>query len=396
MQARSLSRLDGVKRKGRTLQIENRNGKYRALAWDPFLRRKVTVGTFANKRMATDAAMKMELDIKAGRIVQQPKDIAFGQLCDDFLESSTHINATTYQWYDKVLKPARAYFGEKASTKRISRQEVQLYAASLMKSGLKDTTVCGYVKAVKTVLELAIDWGYREDNPARRLRNLPTNKRSADAIRILTREEHERLVSVAEPAYRVMIAIWPFVGLRKAEMQGLTWAEVDLNARQLRVRYQLREDGVLDPVLKTPKSARTVDLVDRVVRELRAWKLASKPNELDLVFPTPRGLPQTCKPQFYKVWKRICKAAGLEGFRPHSMRHTFATWSLAAGENPVRVADQMGHEKPSITLDTYAHLLPETDPEATRKIEEWYDGQPSDGAEKESCAPSVPQAAEIG
>ena len=176
-------------------------------------------------------------------------------------------------------------------------------------------------------------------------------------------------------------------------MHGLTWAEVDLPKRRLNVRYQLREDGSLDPNLKTPKSVRSVDLTTRVVQELLKWRLASKPNSLDLVFPTPRGLPQSCKPQFYRIWKKACEIAELEGLDPHDMRHTFASWSLAAGENPKRVADQMGHEKPSITLDIYAHLLPQDAPEAKHRIEEWYDNQPAEDGLSEGTGPILAHAA---
>ncbi len=189
-----------------------------------------------------------------------------------------------------------------------------------------------------------------------------------------------------------MVSIWPFVGLRRSEMQGLTWECVDLTARSLEVRYQLREDGTLDPHLKTPKSARMVHLTVRVVKELAAWKLASRPNDLGLVFPTPRGLPQSSKSQFYKVWNRACEAAGLQGLDSHDLRHCYATWSLAAGENVKRVADQMGHEKPSITLDTYAHLLPDDSPGLVHKLEVWYDTQPAAVGQQNGTGPILAHA----
>lgn len=240
-----------------------------------------------------------------------------------------------------------------------------------------------------------MEWGYRADNPAHGVRNLPSNKRRENAIRMLTKAEHQRLVEAAPAAYRVMFSIWPFIGLRRSELQGLTWSCVDLSARTMEVRRQSREDGTLDPVLKTPKSVRTVHLTSRVVNELRAWRLASSPNSLDLVFPTPRGLPQKSRSQFYKVWKSACKSAGLTGLDPHDMRHAFATWSLAAGENVKRVADQMGHEKPSITLDTYAHLLPNDSPQVVHKVEEWYDAFPAGCGQPGASAPILPHAAGV-
>jgi integrase len=375
------------------LEIEKlKSGKYKIRVWDQERGKRINVGNFTNKAAGQAAGLKVELDLKSGVFVVKRKDITLGCLCDRFLETNTQLNTNTLTWYRHVLKPARAFFGESASTRRVSREDVQRYAASLMAAGKADTTVNGCIKALGTVMSLAMDWEYREDNPARDVRNLPTNKRAVDAIRIVTPEEHQRLVQVAPEGYRVMFSIWPFVGLRRSEMQGLTWSEVDLADRRMRVRYQLREDGTLDMTLKTAKSVRTVYLTDRVVRELAAWKLASRPNDLNLVFPTPSGLPQSCKPQFYAVWNRACASAGLEGCNPHDMRHAFATWSLQAGENPKRVADQMGHEKTSMMLDTYLHLLPEESPMGPSKVEQWYESRHSGDGQPGGAAPILPHA----
>lgn len=379
------------------MQIEKQsNGKYKVRVWDPNLCTKAYVGTFSNKAAGRTAGMKAEMELKTNGFIAERKDLTFGKLCDRHLETNLQLRATTRQWYETALKPARKFLGENTSVRRVSREDVQRYVASLIDSGKKDKTVCGYVKALGAVMEQAIEWKYREDNPVRRVRNLPANKRSADAIRVVTPAEHSLLVSAAPSAYRVMFSIWPFVGLRRSEMQGLTWDGVDLVSRRLNVQYQLREDGTLDTNLKTPKSTRTIHLTDRVVKELRAWKLESEPNALNLVFPTQRGLPQSCKPHFYKVWNTACKEAKLEGCNPHDMRHTFATWSLAAGENPKRVADEMGHEKPSMMLDVYLHLLPNEDFGATNRLEEWYDTQPARDVEPQGTGPIPALTAESG
>jgi len=379
------------KRKGCTLEISKRaNGKWRFRIWNQALGCKIEVGTFTNKAVGRAAAAKMELELKTNGFIAERRDIAFGDLCDRYLETNSQHRASTREWYGNALKPARRYLGDKVSVRRITREDVQKYGSSLVGAGRAAKTVNGYMKALGAVMEQAIEWKYREDNPAHRVRSLPPNKRAVDAIRVVTREEHERLVQAAPQAYRVMFSIWPFIGLRRSEMQGLTWNDIDLTAMRLRVRYQLREDGTLDTKLKTAKSARVIGLTARVASELRLWKLASPPNELNLVFPTPNGLPQSASAQFYRVWKRACSAASIEGCTSHDMRHTFATWSLAAGENYKRVADEMGHEKPSMMLDTYLHLLPQDGPTGANKVERWYDIQPSGVSSANGTAPIPP------
>jgi integrase len=365
----------------RTLEIAKQaNGKYRVRVWDQALGRKVHVGTFTNRSVGKLAGSRAELELKSNGFVGERKDITFGRLCDRYLESNGQHRESTTGWYGHALKRARRFFHESASVRRISREDVQRYATSLVSAGMAPKTVNGYVKALGAVLGQAVEWKYREDNPAHHVRGLPANKRATDAIRVLSCDEHKGLVAAA-PAetYRVMFSIWPFVGLRLSEMQGLTWSDVDLTTHHLQVRFQLREGGALDESLKTPKSARRVRLTERVVSELRSWRLLSEPNDLNLVFPTPRGGPQSSKSQFRKIWNKARDAAGLEGCTSHDLRHTFATWSLAAGENYKVVADEMGHEKPSMMLDTYLHLVPGESLVGVNKVEEWYEEQRREG-----------------
>ncbi len=165
------------------MEIRQReNGKYRVRIWDKALGRKINVGTFRTKAEATAIGRKCEFDLASRGYVQEHKDIPLGQLCDRFLATGSQHRPTTSDWYGTGLKHARTFFGENASVRRLSREDVQRYVARLVGSGKADTTVCGYVKALGAVLEQGLEWGYCASNPAHRVRNLPTNKRRADAI----------------------------------------------------------------------------------------------------------------------------------------------------------------------------------------------------------------------
>ena len=369
------------------MTIEKLKSKnYRVQVWDNELERKVGIGTFPTMAAAKAALRKAETEMSLYGVVAERRDQTFGWLCDQYLATTTHLAPTTQVWYKNALKPARVHFGETSSVRRITKTQVQNYASVLIDSRRAANTVRSYVKVLSILMNVAIDQKLREDNPALRLRNLPKKRRVEGSVRAVDRAEHERLVDAVQcvfaqgrgkmtyRGYRVMVSVMPAIGLRRSEVQALTWAMVDLNAGSLRVEFQLREDGRLDPELKTEKSRRIVSLPDRIVKELREWKLECPPNALDLVFPSQRGLPQNSA-QFYRIWKKAVAAAKLDGLDPHDLRHTFATWNLSAGCNPKWVADQMGHEKTSIMLDVYAHLLPSADEEAAKKIESWYGNQ---------------------
>jgi len=369
------------------LTIEKlKSTNYRVQVWDNELQCKVGLGTYPTMAIARAVLRKAETEMSLYGVVAERRDQTFGRLCDQYLATIKHLAPTTQVWYKNALKPARVHFGETSSVRRITKTHVQSYASQLIDSKRAANTVRSYVKVVSILMNFAIELKLREDNPAVRLRNLPKKRRVEGSVRAVDRAEHERLVDsvqcvfalgrgkITYRGYRVMVSVMPAIGLRRSEVQALTWAMVDLNAGSLRVEFQLREDGRLDPELKTEKSRRIVSLPDRIVKELREWKLECPPNALDLVFPSQRGLPQNSA-QFYRIWKKAVAAAQLDGLDPHDLRHTFATWNLSAGCNPKWVADQMGHEKTSIMLDVYAHLLPSADEEAARKIESWYGNQ---------------------
>ena len=371
------------------MTIEKLKSKnYRVQVWDNELGCKVGLGTHPTMAAARAVLRKAETEMSLYGVLAKRRDLTFGALCDQHLATIKNLASTTQVWYRDALKPARRHFGEKASVRRITKASVQSYASVLIDAGLAANTVRSYVKVVSTLMNVAIELGFRDDNPAVKLRNLPTRKRAVGSARAITCLEHERLVACVPTdfgrgrgrttyrGYKVMVSVMPSIGLRRSEVQGLTWSMVDLPGCALRVEFQLRTTGKLDSNLKTSKSRRVVNLSDRVVRELRAWKLECPPNALDLVFPSQRGLPQNSA-QFYRIWKQAIAAADLVGLDPHDLRHTFATWLLSAGVNVTWVAEQMGHESPSITLDTYAHLLASSDTEAARKLEEWLDRQVS-------------------
>jgi integrase len=135
---------------------------------------------------------------------------------------------------------------------------------------------------------------------------------------------------------------------------------VDFLRRTLRVDRQLIDRNVPAPVLTAPKTAssnRTVPLAGLVVDAL-AEHLAHQPAEPgELVLGDPRGLPVDSG-RFGYPWRRACRAAGRPGLRFHDHRHTFASTLLSRGVSIKAVADWLGHASPTITLSTYAHLMP--------------------------------------
>lgn len=163
-------------------------------------------------------------------------------------------------------------------------------------------------------------------------------------------------------------------GMRRGEVAGLRWGDVDLEAKLIHVRqaatvveYELRLSDV-----KTVNGRRTIDINDDVVRALQGWRrkqaeerllLGSDYDDHDLAFARPDGSP--IHPELLsRAFERLARAAGLPKIRFHDLRHTHASLLLKAGVPIKVVSERLGHATPSFTLDVYGWVMPGMQAEA--------------------------------
>jgi integrase len=112
---------------------------------------------------------------------------------------------------------------------------------------------------------------------------------------------------------------------------------------------------------KTKNAIRKIDMTERLVKELKSWKLACPVNEHDLVFPSPEGYAtmhtNVMKRFFYPALRR----AGLRQVSFHSLRHSNASFRIQAGQNIKYIQGQLGHASINMTMDVYGHLFNDLD-----------------------------------
>ena len=144
-------------------------------------------------------------------------------------------------------------------------------------------------------------------------------------------------------------------GLRRGELLGLKWEDIDLERGDLRVRRQIsRINGeITEAPLKTKNAYRTLPLAEDTVSVLKEQrrKVGSSP----WVFPSPTGGPISPDSVLHML-HRVLKRAGLPKVRFHDLRHTFATLALQNGVDVKTVSGMLGHFSAGFTLDTYAHV----------------------------------------
>ena len=199
---------------------------------------------------------------------------------------------------------------------------------------------------------------------------------------------HGLLTSITDHAHYPLIRLAAMTGLRRGELAGLRWSDIDLAAGTLSVR---QATTVVDghPVtgdVKTKRSRRVVDIDAGTLAVLRAWAKRQKQYQLllgpewiaiGLVFTMPTG--EACHPDsISQAFERLVtpysksRAAELLLIRPrirfHDLRHTHASHLLAAGVNVKVVSDRLGHASVAFTLDTYAHVMPGQQAEAAAAV----------------------------
>ena len=140
-------------------------------------------------------------------------------------------------------------------------------------------------------------------------------------------------------------------GLRRGELLGLKWEDIDLERGDLRVKRQLaRINGeIVEAPLKTKNAYRTLPLAADAIGILKAQK--KKVGSSPWVFPSPTGGPLSpdC---VNNMLHRVLKRAGLPSIRFHDLRHTFATLALQNGVDIKTVSGMLGHFSAGFTLDT--------------------------------------------
>jgi integrase len=167
--------------------------------------------------------------------------------------------------------------------------------------------------------------------------------------------------------------------MRRAEVLGLRWADVDLRAGHLSVTQTITASNhrlIIGPT-KTARSRRRIELDPETVDVLRRHRKAQAEERLaigagwvdhDLVFCRVDGEP-VHPDWFTRYFVRLESRLDVPQIRgPHDLRHTWATLALKAGVHPKVVSDRLGHSTIAITLDIYSHVSPALDADAANTV----------------------------
>lgn len=250
---------------------------------------------------------------------------------------------------------------------------------------LSPSTVLSYHHTISTILSRAVKWGYLQSNPADNAETPSLGYREAayleeaDARRLLELLQDEPI------RWRIIITFDLFSGLRRGELLGLRWQDVDLDAHTITVRQTsnyIPERGVYVDTPKNESSVRPLLLSTPAVLmllEYQRWQDAQREALGDAwadkdgrVFTTDTGKP--IFPDSVTQWfSKFVKRSGLPKVTVHSLRHTYATLMIADGVPLVAVSKQMGHAQTSTTANIYAHAIASAQAKAMETFDRFTD-----------------------
>lgn len=237
---------------------------------------------------------------------------------------------------------------------------------------LSGKTRLHYHRFLAAMLETAVQWQLIKDNPCRRVKAPRSDTKEAS---YLDEEQARALVAALdqEPInYRTMIFMILNIGLRRGELLGLSWSDVNLKSAVLTVRNNavyLSGKGVVIDTPKTESSCRSIKMPASVIPMLKQYKAWQSEQRLqlgdvwkdnDLIFTSWDGSPM--RPDTLTNWfAGFIRRHDLPHVTIHGLRHTNASLLIAAGTNLRTVSGRLGHSQASTTANIYAHAIQSAD-----------------------------------
>jgi integrase len=342
--------------------------------------------TFKTKNEADAFLSKVVHAIQNGTYVE-PSSITLGTYLTYWLETCVRHNLrpTTVRSYEQLIRVHILPALGTVPLQKLQPAAVQDFYTTKLNGGRADGKAGGLAPStvrhlhliLRESLQQAVNWEWVARNAA--VATKPPHA-PRPSVKTWSVDEMRRFLAVAEadgyaPVWLVVLA----TGLRRGELLGLRWQDVDLSRETLHVQQSLVEIGsdLVFQEPKTPSGRRTVALSPTCVAALRAHRmrqreqrrlLGSAWRDLNLVFTTADGGPIAPR-NLIRRFKQLTAQAELPAIPFHGTRHTHATLLLRNGVHAKVVSERLGHSSISITLDTYSHILPDMQRHAVAGID---------------------------
>jgi site-specific recombinase XerD len=304
------------------------------------------IGT--SRKLAELAMKAVEVELIKSKYlgIREPKKMLFEKLCANYLEYS-RANKTHYTWVrdsTSVKTLLKSFQGRQIAS--ITAYDVECFK-NLRSAKLKNTSINRELSCIKHMFTKAVDWGFLPVNP---LHSVKKMKEPPGRVRYLTDEEITTLLNCCNGHVKSIVVTVLNSVLRRGEVLGLKWSDVDLKNRVLTIHRTKNNEMKMVPV-------------NQELHQVLSGLGPQLPDQY--VFANAEGGPfLDIKKGFHAAMRR----AGIKDFRFHDLRHTFASRLVMAGVDIRTVQVLLGHKDIKMTL-RYSHLSDTHLRDAVQKLE---------------------------
>jgi integrase len=247
---------------------------------------------------------------------------------------------------------------------------------------LSSKTVLHHHRLISSIFSTAVEWGALFSNPCDRTKPPRVEKKEPKYLDEVQAATLLDLLETESTEYKTMIRLLLFTGLRRGELLGLEWKDIDFDNSTMQIcrsSLYLPDKGIFEDETKNATSNRIIKLSQTAVNDLKAYKLWQMEQRLRIgdrwtdtgkIFTTDEGKPlhpDTLSRWFSKFIKE--HSDQLPPITIHSLRHTNATLQIAGGVPLTTVAKRLGHADTVTTSKIYAHAIKSADEAAAETRE---------------------------
>lgn len=295
-----------------------------------------------NKKLALTVLAKRKVEVAEGKFldIRKSERIKFGEMASLYLKSYCQINnkVSTVERKDGIVNHLNGAFGKKYIYE-ITALDVEEYKRKRIEERKAPATVNKEISVLRNILNTAVEWGKLRTAPPK----IKLLKENNQRIRYLGKGEEISLMDACPEFLKPIIEIALNTGMRRGEILGLKWQDIDFDQKNITL-----SDTKNGEERHVPMNSTVVDILSGLRRR----------PESNYVFSGKDIGTHISKGYISHKFESTVKQAGIEDFKFHDLRHTFASRLVMKGVNLKAVQELLGHKTFNMTL-RYAHLSPD-------------------------------------
>lgn len=342
-------------------------------------RKQASFGPFRTKTEAKKELLKIKNQVDNGSYFKESTE-DFSMFMERWFNTSYKrtVEITTAKSREYVIRNHIMKYFQHKKINEITTFDIDSFYVDKLDSGYSGAYIRQMHNLLNQAFDQAVKWSLVKVNPVKNAK--PPKVKSEEKITWTVDEVNRFLNLIKDSSMEIPYLLAIFTGMRRGEVLGLKWDDVDFENKKIRIKRSLcfvSGKGLIFKEPKTKKSKRQISISQHVVnvlkkhkqkQEFQKEKLGVQYQDNNLIVCTDDGKPldpRNLLRQFY----RLIEEANVPRISFHDLRHTHATILMQQGENPKVVSERLGHSRVGITLDLYSHVSDDLQEQAAEKFE---------------------------